>query len=157
MDFPLPESELAQVAAGQRVSGTSASWPGRDFDGTVSTVDARLDAGSRAVNVRADFPNTDRALRPGMLVKVTVYRSARQAILLPEIAVVQVGGKTFVWRVGADGKVSQAEVKIGVRRDGLAEISDGLKAGDRIVVEGTGKLRPGAVVQDAASAAKTAG
>lgn len=157
VDFPLPESELAQVAAGQRVSGTSASWPGREFDGTVSTVDARLDAGSRAVNVRADFPNADRALRPGMLVQVTVHRSARQAMLLPEIAVVQVGQKTFVWRVGEDGKVSQAEVKIGVRRDGLAEISDGLKAGDRVVVEGTGKLRPGAVVQDAAPAAKTAG
>ncbi len=156
VDFPLPESELAQVAAGQRVSGTSASWPGREFDGTVSTVDARLDAGSRAVNVRADFPNTDRALRPGMLVQVTVHRSARQAMLLPEIAVVQVGEKTFVWRVGADGKVAQAEVKIGVRRDGLAEVREGLQAGDRIVVEGTGKLRPGAAVQDTA-AAKTSG
>jgi len=156
VDFPLPESELAQVAAGQRVSGTSASWPGREFDGTVSTVDARLDAGSRAVNVRADFPNTDRALRPGMLVQVTVHRAARQAMLLPEIAVVQVGEKTFVWRVGADGKVAQAEVKIGVRRDGLAEVREGLQTGDRIVVEGTGKLRPGAAVQDTA-AAKTPG
>jgi len=160
VDFPLPESELAQVAAGQRVSGTSASWPQRDFDGTVSIVDARVDAGSRAVNVRADFPNTDRALRPGMLVQVTVHRSARQAMLLPEIAVVQVGEKTFVWRVGADGKVSQAEIKVGVRRDGQAEISEGLKVGDRVVVEGTGKLRPGALVQDTAAAessAKTAG
>ncbi|MES2858159.1 MAG: efflux RND transporter periplasmic adaptor subunit [Pseudomonadota bacterium] len=160
VDFPLPESDLAQVAAGQRVSGTSASWPQREFDGTVATVDARLDAGSRAVNVRADFPNTDRALRPGMLVEVTVHRSPRQAILLPEIAVVQVGQKTFVWRVGADGKVAQAEVKVGVRRAGQAEVTEGLAVGDRIVVEGTGKLRPGAVVQDAAtpkSAAKTAG
>ncbi len=152
--------DIAQVAAGQRVSGTSASWPQREFDGTVATVDARLDAGSRAVNVRADFPNTDRALRPGMLVEVTVHRSPRQAILLPEIAVVQVGQKTFVWRVGADGKVAQAEVKVGVRRAGQAEVTEGLAVGDRIVVEGTGKLRPGAVVQDAAtpkSAAKTAG
>lgn len=160
VDFPLPESELAQVAAGQRVSGTSASWPQREFDGMVSTVDARVDAGSRAVNVRADFPNTDRALRPGMLVEVTVHRSARQAILLPEIAVVQVGGKTLVWRVGADGKVAQAEVKIGVRRGGQAEITEGLEVGDRIVVEGTGKLRPGAVVKDGTAAqalAKTAG
>ena len=156
VDFPLPESELAQVAAGQRVSGTSASWPLREFDGTVSTVAARLDAGSRAVTVRADFPNPDRALRPGMLVQVTVHRAPRQAMLLPEIAVVQVGGKTFVWRVGADGKVAQAEVEIGVRRDGLAEVSEGLQAGDRIVVEGTGKLRPGTVVQDT-TAAKTPG
>ena len=152
VDFPLPESELAQVAAGQRVSGTSASWPQRTFDGTVSTVDARIDAGSRAVSVRADFPNPDRALRPGMLVQVVVHRAARQAMLLPEIAVVQVGEKTFVWRVGADGKVAQADVKIGVRRDGMAEVVDGLQIGDRIVVEGTGKLRPGSAVQDGAGA-----
>lgn len=154
VDFPLPESELAQVAAGQRVSGTSASWPQRAFDGTVATVAARVDAGSRAVSVRADFPNPDRALRPGMLVEVTVHRAPRQAMLLPEIAVVQVGAKTFVWRVGAEDKVTQAEVEIGVRRDGLAEVTQGLKVGDRIVVEGTGKLRPGAVVRDAASANK---
>ena len=73
-------------------------------------------------------------------------------MLLPEIAVVQVGEKTFVWRVGADGKVAQADVKIGVRRDGMAEVVDGLQTGDRIVVEGTGKLRPGSVVQDGAGA-----
>jgi len=83
-----------------------------------------------------------------------VYRSARQAMLLPEIAVVQVGDKTFVWHVGADGKVAQVDVKIGVRRDGLAEVTEGLRAGDRIVVEGTGKLRPGAAVKDSTAAKK---
>ena len=149
VDFPLPESDLALAGVGQRVSGTSASWPGRSFDGTVSAIDPRIDAASRALTVRADFPNPDQALRPGMLVEVSLHRAARQAMLLPEIAIVQVGDKTFVWRVGADGKVAEAEVKIGVRRDGLAEIVSGLSAGDRIVVEGTGKLRAGNSVQDA--------
>ena len=83
VDFPLPESELARVAAGQRVTGTSASWPERVFDGTVSTVAARIDSGSRAVTVRADFPNPDRALRPGMLVQVTAYGAPRQALWGP--------------------------------------------------------------------------
>ncbi|MDI1251798.1 efflux RND transporter periplasmic adaptor subunit [Thermomonas sp.] len=151
VDFPLPESDLALAGVGQRVSGSSSSWPGRSFDGTVSAIDPRIDAASRALTVRADFPNPDQALRPGMLVEVSLHRAARQALLLPEIAVVQVGDKTFVWLVGADGKVAQADVKIGVRRDGMAEVVSGLTAGDRIVVEGTGKLRAGNDVQDAAN------
>ena len=151
VDFPLPESDLALADVGQLVSGTSASWPDRGFEGTVSAIDPRIDAASRAVTVRADFPNPDQALRPGMLVEVNLHRAARQALLLPEIAVVQVGGKTFVWRVDAQGKVAQVDVKIGVRREGMAEIVSGVTAGDRIVVEGTGKLRPGATVQDVAS------
>lgn len=154
IDFPLPESDLAFAGVGQRVSGSSASWPGRSFDGTVSAIDSRIDAASRALTVRADFPNPDQALRPGMLVEVSVHRAQRQALLLPEIAVVQVGGKTFVWRVNAQDKVAQVDVTIGARHDGLAEIVSGLKAGDRIVVEGTGKLRAGNSVQDDAASGK---
>jgi membrane fusion protein (multidrug efflux system) len=149
VDFPLPEGELAAVAGGQRIAGTSTSWPGRTFDGTVSVVDARVNADSRAVTVRGDFPNPDRALRPGMLVEVQVFRSPRRALMVPEIAVVQVGRQSFVWRVGEGGKVEQADVVIGTRQDGLAEITSGLAAGDRVVVDGVGKLRPGLTVQDA--------
>lgn len=149
VDFPVPEAALAQVAPGQRISGTTAAHPGRVFDGSVSTVDARVDAATRALTVRGDFPNPDRALRPGMLVNVALHRPERQALLLPEIAIVQVGRKTFVYRVKPDGGVEQAAVDIGVRRDGQAEILKGLKAGDRIVVDGTGKLRPGSKVVDA--------
>lgn len=156
VDFPLPESELALAGVGQRVTGTSASWPDRSFDGTVSAIDPRIDAASRALTVRADFPNPDKSLRPGMLVEVSLHRARRQALLLPEIAVVQVGDKTFVWRVDAQGKAMQADVKIGVRSAGMAEVVSGLSAGDRIVVEGTSKLREGTTVQDAASK-KTAG
>src|SRR5690606_9957433 len=126
------------AGVGQRVSGSSASWPGRSFDGTVSAIDSRIDAASRALTVRADFPNPDQALRPGMLVSISVYRAERKALLLPEIAVVQVGAKTFVWRVDAQGKVAEVDVTIGARHDGLAEVVSGLSAGDRIVVEGTG-------------------
>jgi membrane fusion protein (multidrug efflux system) len=83
-----------------------------------------------------------------MLVTVSLERQERQALLVPEIAVVQVGQTSFVWRVKSDGTVEQARVAIGSRSDGRAEILRGLEPGDRIVVDGTGKLRPGAAIVD---------
>ncbi|WP_372018470.1 efflux RND transporter periplasmic adaptor subunit [Pseudoxanthomonas sp. 10H] len=149
VDFQVPEAALSAMVPGARVTANTAAWPGRQFEGEVQTTDARIDPGTRAVTVRAAFDNPEALLRPGMLLDVHLYRPERQAIVVPEIAVVQVGRDSFVYRVGQDGKVEQATVRTGVRRDGRAEILEGLEAGDRIVVDGTGKLRPGVTVADA--------
>jgi membrane fusion protein (multidrug efflux system) len=151
VDFQVPESALAAMAPGARVGATTAAWPGERFEGEVQTVDARVDPDTRAVTVRASFDNPQRRLRPGMLLDVHLFRPERQALVVPEIAVVQVGRDSFVYRVDAEGKVARVPVKAGVRREGKAEIVEGLRAGDRIVVDGTGKLRPGVVVAEAAA------
>lgn len=147
-DFQVSESALASVQVGNQVTGSTVAYPGREFTGNVSTVDARLDPNTRAVTVRADFPNPDRVLRPGMLLDLRLFRPERQALVIPEIAVVQVGRESFVYRVTPDGSVEQAKVTTGVRRDGKVEIVEGLAGGERIVIEGTGKLRPGVKVAD---------
>src|SRR5690606_31692970 len=126
-----------------RLAGTSGAWRGETFEGTVSSIVARIDPSTRAVTVRGDFPNAERKLRPGMLMQVVLERPQRQALVLPEIAIVQIGSDTFVWRVTADNTVERVTVDVGERKGGRAEIVSGLEVGDRIVVEGTGKLRPG--------------
>lgn len=146
VDFPVPERQLAGIAPGQAVTGTTAAWPEVRFDGTVATVDSRVDAGSRSVTVRADFPNPDRRLKPGMLVDVALARGAAQALVVPEIAVQQVGSETFVWRVAADGSVEKAAIVVGGRVPGKVMVSEGLKPGERIVTEGVGKLKVGSKV-----------
>ncbi len=148
VDFQVPEVQLAHLAVGQKLAGTSAAWPGQSFEGEVSSIDARIDPNTRAVTVRGDFPNEERRLRPGMLMQVLVARPQREALVLPEIAVVQVGRDTFVWRVKDDGTVERATIAVGARRAGRVEVLQGLDPGDRIVVEGTGKLRPGAAVTE---------
>ena len=67
---------------------------------------------------------------------------------MPEIAIVQVGTDSFVYRVTGENTVERADVDVGARRDGLAEIARGVKAGERIVVDGTVKLRPGSKIVD---------
>jgi len=148
VDFPVPELQLAQLVPGQIVSGASAAWPGQVFSGTVRVIDARVDEASRAVMVRADFANPGHKLRPGMLVQVLALRPTRQALVLPELALVQIGRETFVWKVDEDQRVERVQVSVGQRQGGQVEIVSGVARGDKIVVEGTGKLYPGAHVRE---------
>ena len=156
VDFPVPETELAAVAPGQAITGRSGTYAGRTFTGTVQTIDARLDAGTRAATVRGDFPNPDGALKPGMLVDVQLARGTSQRLVVPEIAVQQVGTETFVWRVKDDNSVEKAVVTVGGRVPGKAMISEGLEAGARIVTEGVGKLQAGSKVAASAPEATPA-
>jgi membrane fusion protein, multidrug efflux system len=149
LDFPIPESFLGNVAAGQKVEALSAAWPDARFEGQVRAIDSRVDPVTRAVTVRAEIPNPEARLRPGMLLTVRLLRPERQALVIPEIALLQVGAKSFVYRVGDGARVEQVEVQTGARRRGEVEIVAGLAAGERIVVEGTVKLRPGAVIAEA--------
>ena len=153
----MPEAIIATLGVGQQVAGTSTAYPGRKFEGQVSTIDARVDESTRSVVVRGDFANPDRALRPGMLLQVRLSRPERQALLVPEISIVQVGTDSFVYRVKPDSSVERVDVKIGARREGLAEVAEGLNVGDRIVVDGTGKLRVGARIVDSAGDKAPAG
>lgn len=146
LDFSIPETFLAAVKEGQSVTATSAAFPEREFSGTVRSIDSRVDPVTRAVTVRAEIPNGERLLRPGMLMAVKLYRPDRPALVIPELALTQVGSNAHVFRVKPDATVEQVAVRTGARRRGEVEIVDGLAAGDRIVVEGTVKLRPGAKV-----------
>ncbi|OOW85543.1 RND transporter [Xanthomonas campestris pv. vitiswoodrowii] len=150
VDFQVPESQFGLVQLGNAVSGSAAAYPGAQFQGEVVTIDSRIDETTRSVTVRADFPNDDRRLRPGMLLDVRLFQPARQAVVIPEIAVVQVGRESYVFRVKPDSTVERADVRLGERRDGKVEILEGVRAGERIVVDGTGKLRPGVKVADQA-------
>ena len=157
VDFPLPEAQLSVVAPGRPIGGRAAAFPGRDFAGTVETIATRVDPATRAAMVRAEVPNPERLLRPGMLINVELPGVERRTLLVPEIAVVQVGRESYLYRVGADDSVEQIEVTVGARGGGKAEILAGAAAGDRIVVDGTGKLRPGAKIVEGAAPASADG
>ncbi len=146
IDFSLPEAYLAALAPGQQIVARSAAWPGREFTGTVASLDSRVDPTTRAITVRAVVPNEDRALRPGMLLTLAVQSNPREALVVPEIALSALRDRQFVYRVGADNKAEQVFVRIGARRAGEAEIIEGLAAGDRIVTDGLVRMRPGIAV-----------
>ncbi len=146
LDFSVPERFLAMLAAGQEIAALSDTYQGRAFKGRVTSVDSRIDPITRSVAVRAEIPNPDRLLRPGMLMTVQLFREPRDTLVVPEIAILQVGMDSFVYRVTAEQTAERVPVELGSRRKGEVEIVRGLAAGDRIVTEGTVKLRDGAPI-----------
>lgn len=146
LDFGVPESFLAVIQAGQRIHARSAAYPGRAFDGIVMSLDSRVDPVTRAVMVRANLPNPDALLKPGMLLTVQLLTQGRDVIAVPELAINQIGNRSFVFRMRDESSVEEVDVRLGARRRGEVEVLDGLAAGDEIVVDGIVKLRDGSRV-----------
>lgn len=150
LDFSVPETAMAAVEAGQTIRARSAAFPERDFSGEVSAVGSRVDPVTRAVTVRAEVANPEGLLRPGMLLTVRLELPQRETIAIPEIALIQVGTSQSVFVVDAEGRAKQVAVRSGARRAGEVEILEGLAEGDRLIVEGIVKLRPGLPVVEQA-------
>jgi len=153
LDFSVPERNLSALATGQAIIATSDAFPGEQFRGAITSVGSRVDPVSRSLAARAEFDNPDNKLRQGMLLEVQLQQASRQALQVPELSLQQVGQQAFVFVVGADDKVAQVPVRIGARRPGWVEILGGVKAGDRVVVDGIVKLKPGAKIIEAKAAA----
>ena len=110
-------------------------------------IDRAVDTKTGTLRVRAEFANAEKLLRPGMFGRIKIDLGVRpDSILVPERAVAELQGKNFVWVVGSDNKTSQRAVKVGELIGSNVLILEGLKPGDRIVVEGLQKVREGAVV-----------
>lgn len=147
VDFRVPETFLPAVRVGQQIAITVDALGGRAFTGEIYAADPQLDINGRALRLRALVPNPEGELRPGLFVRVTITAAERaSALLVPESAIVPQGGRRLVYRV-EDGKVTQAEVRLGKRQAGEVEVVEGLRPGDVVVTAGQQRLREGAAVE----------
>ncbi len=152
LDFTVPERVVAAMRAGLEIEATSVAYPGQTFSGRVASVDSRVDPSTRSVIVRAIVPNEQGLLKPGMFMNVRISRGAADVLVVPEEALVPEQGDVFVYVV-EDGKASKRKIQTGQRTIGNVQVTDGLRAGDMVVTEGTQKLRDGASVTLVESAA----
>jgi membrane fusion protein (multidrug efflux system) len=110
--------------------------------------DLTVDAATSQITLRAEVPNPDGALLPGLYVRVRLEQAmARDAITLPQQAVTRSALGDTVMVVDAEGKVAPRQVKVDGQQNGLWVILDGLKAGEQVMVDGFQKLRGGAPVK----------
>jgi membrane fusion protein (multidrug efflux system) len=170
-DFPMPEQSLALLEPGEDVEVTVDARPGKTYHGKISVLDARVAQETRTLLVRAELPNPDKELLPGMFANVTVLLGEpRRVVTVPRTAVtfslygdsVYVVGKAApeaaaaVPTAGAAATESRSEppardverrfVKTGETRDDKVAILSGLAAGEEVVTTGQIKLMPGSKV-----------
>jgi multidrug efflux system membrane fusion protein len=121
--------------------------------GHLQLIDNQVDVKSGTVRVRAAFDNKDGALMPGQFARIRMGQArAVKALLVNERAVGTDQNKKFVLVVGADNKAEYREIALGASVNGLRVVNSGLKAGERIVVNGLQRVRPGSLVQPQAVA-----
>ncbi len=124
-----------------------ADESGYSRQGVVDSVDNRLDTSSGTIRVRARFDNADGALVPGLYARVEVGGGTpHPAVMVADAAIGTDQDKKFVMIVDKDNKAQYREVTLGNEHDGLRVIAAGLTPGDRIVVNGLQRARPGSAV-----------
>jgi membrane fusion protein (multidrug efflux system) len=157
VDFRVPETLLASVRVGQVLAVRVDAFAERSFQGRVFAIDPAIEPGGRAIVVRAELPNEDGALRPGLFARVSLtLASFPQAVMVPETAIVTFGGRVLVMKV-VDGRAQPQPVSTGIRQGGLVHVTQGLAPGDMVVTAGHMKLQPGAPVAVAAPPAAPRG
>jgi multidrug efflux system membrane fusion protein len=166
VSFTVPDTAFAEVQAALRAAGPSS--PGLTVEvygrgqsqrlgqGALVLMDNRIDAASGTLRLKARLDNPDQALWPGQTVDVRLILGDRAgALVVPESAVQRGAEGLFVYVVDPDGRVRLQAVRTAVVQDGLAVVDDGLSAGQRIVIDGQYKLRPGLEIAEIAAGAAT--
>lgn len=146
LEFSLPETFYGQLSRGLPVTAHSTSFPDRSFDGAIATVDTRIDVTSRSFRVRATLPNPDLLLPAGLFVLVDVILDEREAVVIPEEAVLTEAGRAVVY-VALDDRAERRTVELGQRMLGTVEVRDGLEPGELVVSRGLQRMRDGVAIR----------
>ncbi|MBL9128954.1 MAG: efflux RND transporter periplasmic adaptor subunit [Verrucomicrobiales bacterium] len=150
VEFNVPERFLGQVKEGQTIEVGVAAYPEQKFRGKVFFVAPFVDPVTRTVLMKAEVPNADRKLKPGMFANLDLTLQVRaDAVVISEAALSQIldGNRATVMLVGPEEVVAPRPVKVGMRLPGAIEIAEGLSGGERVVVQGLQKIAPGMKVR----------
>jgi multidrug efflux system membrane fusion protein len=154
-NFTVTEKDSGALKVGQTVRIAVDAYPGRPFEGKITTIEPQIATDTRNIRVQATIANPDRILKPGMFTTTTVVLPDKPPVItVPETAVdyTLYGDSVYLLKEKKeeDGKISltveRTFVQAGNRVSGRAEILKGLKAGDRVVAVGQLKLQPGSAV-----------
>ena len=150
LDFSIPSTFLSTIRLGLPIEAKADAFGERSFTGEVTGIDSRVDPVTRSVTVRAVIPNKDGVLKSGILMMVEILKNRRQAVVVPEQAVIARKRETRVFVVDTKNEGPKAQsrlVELGTRLDGKVEVVSGLDAGELVVIDGTLRVRDGQAVE----------
>lgn len=134
----IKERDIAAVKVGQDAAFTVLAYPQEKFHGQVVLVGNQVEAASRTLEVRIAVDNADGRLKPGMFADVEITTTVLEDVLLIPDSALQTDGEDQVVFVALDGnKFEKRAVKLGEEQQGRVQVLEGLKAGERVVTEGS--------------------
>lgn len=152
--FTLPEKDLSAVISRYRSGDKLAveAWDRGDLQeqatGVLASLDNQIDVATGTLKFKARFDNQNEVLFPNQFVNVHLLADTlKQAVLIPTAAVQFGTNGTFVYAMDGDNKVKIRTLKTGANNEEFTVVSEGLAAGDRVVLEGTDRLRDGSAVE----------
>lgn len=145
----IPERFVAVLKKGLKADISVEAYPGVIFKATVTRVSPVVDTTSRTKEVILHFDSTDERVNAGMFGKVKLFtEDYTGAVVMPKDSLVQNGDSYFAYVVNEDSTVSKREVTLGNSVDGVIQILSGVKAGEKVVVQGQTSLGDGSKIQD---------
>ncbi|SER35480.1 efflux RND transporter periplasmic adaptor subunit [Halopseudomonas bauzanensis] len=136
LEVAVPEAQVTNLAPGQSITVHLPAFAGEPLEATIQSLLSQANLDSRTVRVRAELPNPEQRLRPGMTAEVTLNRNIEHALVVPAEAVIRTGRRALVMLAEAEGRYRPIEVRTGRELGDKTEILDGLEAGQTVVASG---------------------
>jgi len=141
-DLTIPETYAAILKKGLKLNATFSAYKDKTYSGTIELVASRVDAQTRSILARAKINNENLEILPGSLLEIEILYNEKNALSIPDTALIMEGNKKFVYQVIENNMIKKTEIKTGVRDQENLEVLDGLTQGDKVVAEGLTKVRP---------------
>ena len=153
-DVDIPEIFVPFIKIGLPVDIKFSGYKNKIYKGEVDSFASRISEDTRALATRIKMNNMSGEILPGSFLEISIKYDVRNGLSAPDTSTIVEGENVFIYKVNEKNKVMKTKVNIGDRYVGFVEILDGLKIGDKIVAEGTKKVRPNLTIRPIEKGAK---
>ena len=153
-DVDIPEIFVPFIKVGLPVDIKFSGYKNKIYKGEVDSFASRISEDTRALATRIKMDNASGEILPGSFLEISIKYDVRNGLSAPDTSTIVEGENVFIYKVDEKNKVAKTKVTIGDRYLGFVEILDGLNSGDKIVAEGTKKVRPNLTIRPIEKGAK---
>ena len=153
-DVDIPEIFVPFIEVGLPVDIKFSGYKNKIYNGKVDSYASRISEDTRSLATRIKMDNTSGEILPGSFLEISIKYDVRESLSAPDTSTIVEGENVFIYKVNEKNKVMKTKVIIGDRYLGFVEILDGLSNGDKIVAEGTKKVRPNLTIRPIEKGAK---
>ena len=146
-DVDIPEIFVPFIKIGLPVDIKFSSYKDKIYEGKVDSFASRISEETRTLATRIKMDNLSGEILPGSFLEISIKYDVRESLSIPDTSTIVEGENVFIYKVNDKNKALKTKISIGDRYIGFVEVLNGIKSGDKIVAEGTKKVRPNLTIR----------